>query len=94
MGENLLDNIITRIPDDAALARRLYFIIKMLNWANKLVCTVLLATQQAQQMLLAKSGTFAATCKWGCMCSKTARSDSLVQSSSRKTKLFKQHATR
>lgn len=63
LSPNFLNDIIDQIPDDAVLARRIYFTMKMLNWANKLICTLTNAGHDAKTNMLGKAGEFAEICK-------------------------------
>ncbi|KAK5124365.1 hypothetical protein LTR85_001582 [Meristemomyces frigidus] len=59
MDSNVLDEIIERIPNDADTARRVLFWMKMIYWANQLVCTLLNAGTEAQLAMYGKAGEFA-----------------------------------
>lgn len=64
LDSNVLNEIIVAIPDDAIKARQVYFSMKMLHWANQLVCTVLIAGNSAELAMLSKSGEFAEICMY------------------------------
>jgi len=63
MDSNVLDEIIECIPDDAVLARRVYFSMKMMHWSNQMVCTLLNVGTDAELAMYGKAHEFADICE-------------------------------
>jgi hypothetical protein len=63
MPADLLGLIIEKYPNDAVLARKVFFSMKMIHYANGLAARILHGIEYAEVKTLAKAGEFAEICR-------------------------------